>query len=342
MDSLPLMDGILTMTGNRLNCRMFGYKITRPVNWINRIAFMTSYAYLFYFVVLMDQNASNISITQRIFYFTAGAMTNFIFASRRENIICLLDRIVTPESGRSVRKLSIMAFLAALTMFTAYSVAELTSSLTSTKSSFTAFIAYLPHNLNNYLLHYPLAYVIMFRILTEYEIIELREIRKSLVSLTSSHNQVCRLKQLEKVRQDFESNLNFIPFVLFGILFLTIPSAMADVSTLSGYKTFLGYFLFLILHHASIGFTIILVVASVTKSRERVNLIVDETIEIIYRSGTHLSPIDQLLIESLKKYQRFSFTGWYLFTIDRSLILTFLSSIVTFSVLLSQLGSSQS
>ena len=47
----------------------------------------------------------------------------------------------------------------------------------------------------------------------------------------------------------------------------------------------------------------------------------------------------QSLIEDLKMDEEFVFTGWFLFTINRYLLLTFLSAIISFTVLLIQMGS---
>ena len=47
----------------------------------------------------------------------------------------------------------------------------------------------------------------------------------------------------------------------------------------------------------------------------------------------------QSLIEDLRMDEGFVFTGWFLYTINRYLLLTFLSAIISVSVLLIQMGS---
>jgi hypothetical protein len=152
-----------------------------------------------------------------------------------------------------------------------------------------------------------------------------------------------QLKILKATRDKFERLFNIIPFIVLAIAFITIPSTLANIARKAKSAEFSTLRnVYYICQNSANCFVILLLVYYASKSREKASNAVEQMIEVIHKRNINslYTNGSQAVIDALKSYADFSFTGWYLFKMNRSLILTFLSAIISFSVLIIQLGSS--
>ena len=340
MSSLPYLEALLTLTGNRLDNKLLGFRSMGVAgNWIIRVAITANFVYLMREKILVGiqfklQSMSLLSI---------GMIVLFMFARRRSRIEDLLRRLSSQESCQSVKCLTMFSFLFAASLITFQIAINCTFIFLREGNVWNGLfriLIHLPYYLNEYIIHYPLFYIIVLKIFSYYEVQQLQRMKQE-ISTKAPFRVMNEIKRLSQIRSEFEQLFNFVPFVLFGVFFLTIPHAIISILRSD---IFTGFVI--------IGYTIqnscflivgILLIHHVCTSRDKVNDVVTHLIEIIHRN--HMSQLNtngyQALIDVLKSYADFSFTGWYLFTIDRSLVLTFVSSIITFSVLLIQLEPSR-
>ena len=321
MELLASLDAILTLSGNRLSGRLWGLRIGAPINWINRILFVAMiFYYLFTHIIMSEKTRPVIAIIQKVTYLCTGLVTLILVTCRRRKIIRLLETI-DRDSVHAVRTFGMRCFAIAIGMFIVVSGVQLFFSITQQDHymGLINFMVYVVYNANNYMLHYSLVYLIVLKIITDYAIRQIREMQNGITQPACTARCLSQLKHLSFVQAEFERIFNFIPFVLFGVLFLTIPSAITEIMRhIRGAIPVTFLVVFLLLHHVTMVLMIVLIVRNVCKSRESVAYEVTAAIEMIYRSDIgKLSTMSQLLIDSLKSYRKLSFTGWYLFTIDQ-------------------------
>lgn len=139
------------------------------------------------------------------------------------------------------------------------------------------------------------------------------------------------------LKEQFERVLNIVPFIMLGQLFITIPCRILNIKNneTSQLVQWIGYVSF----HILILLPIYHMVQTVTRCRKSVRDKISELITVLQEKIVkgEQSQANQVLIEELRNGQEFVFTVWFLFPMDRTIILSFVSSIITFSVLLIQL-----
>ena len=193
--------------------------------------------------------------------------------------------------------------------------------------------------MNEFTVHYPLYYIIVFQMFSRYEMNKLSSMQQEIAAKDiNPSRQMTVLKHTASIRLEFEKLFSIIPFIVFGSLFAMMPSGIHNMRSPTDAIATVNF-----IHYVIYGSLIMMVVCHlvfrVCKSQQNVKDIISEMIEMIQRSSITETNAKghQELIDSLKTYQDFWFTGWQLFRIDHQLILSFFSSIVTFSVLLMQL-----
>ena len=274
-----------------------------------------------------------------------------LFACRRGQLFRFLHVITHAETSASVRRSSIVSVIVLSCMFLLQETVILVQFAESASSwSFgikSALIA-APAQANNYLVIYPLYYILMIRILSEHEVKLLQQASDviqddggcSKRSLTYASSL---LYQCIAARHTFERLFNIIPFSVFGVLFFMIPSSIADVSITRRAQQMKSLADFQVMMYGTFHFAVLLLIVtlihSVCRTKQQTQAAAQQLIHTITQANlTHsLTAGQQSLINDANAYRDMPFTGLFLFNVDTSLVLTFASSLITFTVLLCQL-----
>ena len=351
MEAFCYMDVVLTLCGNRLSNKLFGYRrFGCLINFVIRIIIVGTVSKMVWEAVNNTDNGRRrtaYKITTTISLVT-GVLIMFLFATKREKIRHLIKRTIMTTSARHAKMIGICSVILVFSAVITFELMVFLAVFSSTgdlTSSMEKVIWLLPMQANQYLTTYPLCYVIVLKIITDFDVSISDKIRHEINSKPVNPHQLLRLrKNVAQVREEFEQLFNFIPFVLFGILFITVPGVIATITRDSegGPRrhvayTIIGYSLYHVLIFLQVG----LLIYCVTEAKAKTNRAISALIDCIQeKQMSHQNTKDfDALIDDLKLEQAFCFTGWNMFTIDKSLILSFLSSVISFSVLLIQLES---
>lgn len=354
MRRIKYLDILLILAGNRLSSRFLGFRrLGSLINCLFRIMILAANAIvtcrLLAEIVATGATPFNAAyIICSIFQI----LTMILYAVRRPRVKYLLRKILIGDAYRSViEKACLRWLLFALTSITVHIISnslQMSLVLSDPGNLLFAIIVALPIILNQFLVLYPIFYMIIMKLLTNYELHHLDSIKTLVKNDSRDVNRILdKMADARDTKVEFEQLFNFIPFITFGTLFVTIPgvilSAMKDMSL----GRDMSYVIQEVVAFASVHIAIFIVnfflVQSVSMSKEIVNQNIAELIRLVQRRNIrNLNTTGyQSVIEELRIDQQFSFTGWYLFTINRFILLGFLSAIISFSVLLIQLGNSQ-
>ena len=341
------LDVLLTMSGNRLSKSMLGIKNMGTVsNWIIRTAIVASYiiktAYL-----LMRRNIPLVEIFKHLVYFTAELIIVFVIAKRRTRIITFIKSSACSPTSLTRICISSLIYLAVISLLhLVLEFAYLMRRRNMTVIRLLVLLGNMVHFICNYFICYPLFYIISLKMFSSYELRQTSAIRRQILACNVHPVKLMKdMKQLSIMRNEFEQLFNIIPFILLSILFVDIPAALLDINNDKRNTDRIYLIIYICYYIVDTGLYFMLalfLVHNVSRSAERTYEAASELIEIIQdKNLIHLySNGWQSVIDSLKLYQNFSFTGSKLFRIDHNLVLTFVSAIITFSVLLIQLQTS--
>lgn len=342
MDGLTFLDATLILAGNRLNHKFMGCKIGNILNWMIRAAITSSTLLVMIIYRESRRHEPYIQHLQIMLRLPAGLMLMFLFAYRRTRVKRLIRQVIDCGIPKSLTFLTASCFVTAIIFLSFHVMTQLAISLqeASVGSALWQTIQCVPYQMNEYLVLYPAFYITVMKILVDYELKLLHRMKDKILSGTSRPlNLMKELHAMVEMNREFEYLFNIIPFVQFGIIFITIPAAVVEIR--HGGNLAMIQSVYFGIENASFFLFISLLVYHACRSKDRVSESVASIIELIHER--HLNQLYthgyHTLNNTLKSYAKLSFTGWYLFNIDRSVVLTFLSSIVTFSVLLIQLES---
>ena len=346
MFSLPYLDALLTISGNRLNDKLFGFKYTGIVlNWIVRVAITVIYVQEVIDTARFNSINATLSDLQELLLNSTGVLILLLFAYRRARIKHLLRHMTCQESSRSVRCFTLFSLLLAIGLLMLQITSDFVEAAVLHRRHLYEHVWGIlkktlmssPTELNAYIFFYPFFYITVLKIFSYHELRQLQQLNQNL-TIIIPFKVMKNIKALSQMRSELEHLFNVVPFFLFGVFFFIIPEAIISIARYDA-KFDDSRSIFLTIHISYLIVVAILLLRQVCNSRDRVRDMVTQLIEIIHQThATRLNTNDYLaLTDALKSYADFSFTGWYLFRIDRSLVLTFVSSIITFSVLLIQL-----
>lgn len=334
---------MLTLGGNRFNIKLFGFrKLGQISNWIIRLSVTISTVIMIVFVSFVT-----ISLRQ-VDAFTLSTMTTVtlgqgamvLFAVKRSRIKRLL-RIVSNDEVtlRKLRRDSLFALLYILfyAMYLFISGYLNMEGIEIVTSIFPILLMYLPLIINQYSIIYPLLYLVTFELLAAHELSHLQQFRLLIISNTNVMRIILLRRTINNLKAEFECLLNIVPSILLGIMFVTIPCGILIIKSDNSAK--LSQWIDHVLFHIPALFLIYQMVQTITRCKEKITGTISELILLLQEkiAKGERSHRNQLLIDELKYNQDFEFTGWFLFRIDRKIILSFVSSIITFSVLVIQL-----
>ena len=274
-----------------------------------------------------------------------GLAATFWFAVRRRKIKRLIKFVADDDlTSKRIRR----STLRALILISSYMIYKLVLHYLLMQSyrmgnllTTFFFLVSIPIILNQYMAFYPLLYLTCIQLLTAYEVEHIQKIKilinsgmRDVMSILRQRNGITSLKR------EFESLLSIVPFAMLGNMFITIPGGILSITSSTkpqNISDWLEYALF----HGLVLFLIYQLVLTVSRLQEKVRDTTSELILCIQEKSIKDPQTRgyQSLIDGLIMDQQFVFTGWYLFPINRTIILSFVSSIITFSVLLIQLAS---
>lgn len=351
MNNLSSLDFLLTLGGNRLNGRMFGCrKLGSISNLVSRILIAMSAIYIIRGCLIWTSDGAR----QRLYVMTTiitiaiamGIMV--LFAARRERITRLMKCITDADStGKEINNLGYFAMGVLFFGFTCqlYGLYTIMSHYVDEQTAALVVLLMFPYFLNQYVVIYPTLYVSFLTVLTRRETDRLQMfchiIRKA--GHLEIQNVIVELEQIMAYKQEFENLFNIIPCLQFGILFVTVPGVTVTLynDSIRGLPYVGQEILVYIAIHSCIFVFLLLIVDRVDKARREVSQTTALLIHYIHSRHSYdlYTSGFKSLIDELRINEAFKFTGWNMFTIDKSILLSFLSAIITFSVLLIQLAS---
>ena len=206
----------------------------------------------------------------------------------------------------------------------------------------------LPLYPNQHLIAYSLFYRVLIHLLTQHELAFLQTLHDELQQrITIDYRSVMRQRQeIMRLKQEFESLFSKIPFLQLSVLFITLPAGIAARDLFRG-ATGTRSVLLGVSHIMTIAFlltTAILLINTVSDGCDQVDEMISKITRLLQRdislSVDWKSVCGQEeLVRQLQDERGHRYTGWRLFIVNRSLMLSFLSACVTFSVLLIQVAS---
>lgn len=349
MDGLSLLDFLMTLVSNRFNPRLFGVRrLGSMCNCFIRTAIMASTVRVIFGIVQQitydpKQLAYNIMNFMEI---TAAIVLIIVFAIRRKRLRCLIAYLLRQQLpvSRSISLIAIFSVTLSVVV-QIYVEAAINSQWITGFALFKEVAFIMPVMINNYGVVYPALYVTVLDLVTHYE---MNFMRAQLLRLKQDGDIDARKvmtdrRHIMEMKAEFESLLNLVPFCQFAILFQSIPGVVVGVHTHIGQGSPYAVLeiIFFTVAHVSVFLFLYFIVSRVVKAKRDVNQLCSDLIHGL-QDGRHdlFATRYQSLIEKLRADMGFQFTGWNMFTIDQSVWLSFLSSIITFSVLLIQLASS--
>ena len=354
VNPLGIYDVILTITGNRLNDKLLGSRVLAlVVQWLMRVSVTASTVYLAKNWLLASSTISMARLIDQSFV-SCCFLHMLLFAWRRQRIRCFLQRISDLESEKSIRRISIVSCLIVVVSLS-FQVTTTAVIVAQTFGDATAGIRMAllgtPLNINNFFIIYPLYYLLVIKILTLFQVKRLSLIRRSMMQALAddSGNTIQRLSwQMQEcvaAMQSFEQLFNVIPFTGCAFLFIMVPGSVAQVREgTKAKKQFMADFQAVIgaIFHVVVITLILTIVRAACQAKQATSAAVKQVLQAIDQVSRDkaMTGDQRSLVRELSDFRDMPFTGLFLFTIDGSLVLSFLSSLISFSVLLCQLTAS--
>lgn len=149
--------------------------------------------------------------------------------------------------------------------------------------------------------------------------------RNSIVTTLPLAKILNHFQQISSLHSQFESNLNLLPFLLLSDLFFAFSRFIFAAKLSSSYTLFVYLFMDSI--------TALLPIFFVSYFKNSLQEIINDVKNAV-NSNTGIDLVSKLLIiGNLKECSNHNFTGWNMFTIEPSLVLSFSSSLITFTIL---------
>ena len=352
MSDLKLLDAMLTLSGNRLSTRLFGIRCLGTIsNLLMRLLITFGTVTVFINNAPLITDTSKIGVTAVQLSTTALPLFSLtfglFFAGHRQWIKDLLRSLEMSQQTREfVRKMSVRLLCLTITgsvIGTSCVVIMIMPDVRDALSLLMTITVLLPMILNQFLVIYPSCYLISFKILADYEANHLMRMQKQDLSINGCFLLIRQLKRLTQAKQQFDQHLNHIPFLVFSITFITVPGCIASVSGKNSGQKQVSEVIAFITIQAIIAGVLIAIVLTVCCSKQRMDRLLDDFIWMIQqKQSAELLTRSQnaaliSLMHALSKVRDFEFTGASLFTINRSLFLSFASALISISVLVLQM-----
>lgn len=351
MDSyrIPLFDVILTLGGNRLDPQLFKSRRAAAVVQVIVRFVLVSSAVIFLCNDLQKGQTYSLDFLNRRVLESCCVLHMMLFAKRRQRIRLWLTHVTDQQSMICLKAYSIKLFVFYASFIGYQLLIEsvfLFSVSSVTVADFRDFAISIPFMLNNYMIVYPLFYLLMIKILTRFQVKRLQAIavQTKKAQLVDFRKMLNQLRVITDAHQEFERLFNVIPFSLMATMFSLIPSAVSFIEHSArqhdSARVSLG-----VIHLATgnvflISMICSLIYAACHSKRETAKASRQANDALVQTVAASTPTTAQLqVMDDLKRIEFLPLTGLGLFNVTPSLILTFFSSLITFSVLICQLAS---
>ena len=267
------------------------------------------------------------------------------FAFKRSRVKQLVKRLIRtarPETLKRIRLIGCCSFCC----FCLVIVTQETLACFAVQTVFRdhwatlrAAIQMLPTQMHQFSIAYPTLYIVVLRLVADADVAQLETMMHRCSSTRARKLLTERFKTVA-LWQEFEQLFNIVPFMVMAILYHTIPGFIVGLIRDAQMKA--THFPFLLaaytIFHVVILTHVLLLVFSVTRAQNAVSQASERLIRQLQQqscSSIEEASARHSLEQELRHPQ--SLTGWHMFTIDPSLLLSFAASVISFSVLLIQL-----
>ena len=249
-------------------------------------------------------------------------------------------------SQSSVKKTGAFGLFSAIFAF-AFNMA--TAAVTAIKvfSDFWSIViniaAPIPVFYNHCAIIYTFYYVIVLTMLREKERQTLTRMMKE---KTKAKRMLGLLDDMMHDRREFEELFNETPFICIAFLFTQVPAAVINITGARGSISYGNKSNWVVMYLLANIVNVMLnvwIVKSVCRIQSQSRALMEELKRKLYQEHTDMNDTfteNLALNEAQQAFLQFNFTGWGLFSINRSLLLAVLSPLISFSVLTLQLFAS--
>ena len=348
---LSLLDSLLTLSGNRLSSRCFGRRRWGDLlNYVMRflITLATGEQLRLITLKVMSQRYLPPSLLSSLAFIVTGLFNTCLFAFRRQDIKSLISRLQVDSDSRqtsTTRRLFACACAVVLLELTIDFTTIAAGSSNTAAAIRSAAVAIVAES-NMFFVYYPILYVVVLQLLTRREVQRLESMERGILQEQATPWKLMQeVQMLANARRDFDRLFNVVPFILLALPFLTLPTFVASfsgrsggASTISQVYDFFGAVSF-ILPHTAIALSLLLLVrrsaAACDARDEQISRVVacihERKLTRLYTEGW------QPLVHQMQQLQRLQLTVGGMFPLEKSIILSFLSSLISISVLVIQL-----
>ena len=264
-----------------------------------------------------------------------------LFACRRQRIkqlLSLISSVGSRESKSFILCLLFASIASHLSLLCLLFSGQVILSGDIVKS-IRIFLLTLPTNLANFALTYPPYYILVVHLLAQFE---QRTLARLTTDVSSNRKALYQLELMIHVRELFDELFNIVPFALFSTLFSTVPSAavlMMGTPTRRDGKIMMTVYLF---GNLVIVLWLLMMMKQVCSMKSKTSRMAHAFVQAMRMQGARKPAMmmQEAVIEAASQLANHNLTGCYLFAINRSLLLSFVSAIITFSVLFCQLAAS--
>ena len=358
-DRLCFMDTMLTLVGNRLDERLFGIRGLGSVcNHMMRLLItLSAIAYLTIVVESVEEDGGFTALTvMETINMVTGVAVMLLMTRRRRRMRKWLTRLQNCELLGDLRGYSLLnqnhLLLSVNVLFVCFKlVIQLILCLDAEYEGWELVLMLSLHlflSLNQFDVTYPIVYRICVKMMTEQRVHHLKQVTHKLneTGVLDVLRVMQERDQLHSLKQEFEAIFNPIPFILFSMLFVTIPGEVAGHGVFndpwSDRATTILTISFIV-HHAILMLMVWTVVQAASDCQDESSDALALLIRSLDRSSITVTG-RRVSVDALRRQllweQELALTGYKLFDVHRSVLLPFISSIISFSVLLVQLTSS--
>ena len=342
------LDCLLTLSGNRLSSRCFGHRRWGDyLNLVTRVVLILATGEQLRRISLKIMRHKNLPPLQLsvLAFVVAGLGNTCLFAFRRQDIKSLILRLLVNVEWRPTRW-PLACACVALSVTLAIDVTVAVTGSSNAADLVISAAAMCLSDSNMFFVYHPILYVAVLQLFTRYEIQRLERMAQGILQEQSTPwKWMQEVQLLAHTRRRFDRLFNVVPFILLALPFLTLPTFVASLSRRSSGASASdkvnGVFeaLSFALPHAAIATSILFLVRSVEAAGDVRDEQISRVIACIHeRKLTRLYTEGwQPLVHQLQQLQRMQLTVGGMFPLEKSVILSFLSSLISISVLVVQL-----
>ena len=196
-------------------------------------------------------------------------------------------------------------------------------------------------NDSDYFVIVPVFYIVMIMLVTNHVNNHIKSLEQEVLWKNISVTEISkRLDISHSMLSEFDHTFSRVPFALLSVFFFLIPASFTQVVVLSNNHlssiasiSALTSACFII----TLFILIVRLVWTASSCKRKIDESLGYVIKLIRRTGLSCKPEYASLVQELKELQDFQFTVCDIFTIHKSLIVSYFSSMISFNVLILQI-----